>query len=161
MTEQNRTDAALRSLRARVGELSDERPRQDRYVAFAGLANALAVAVPVLSANTWFTWKVFAFTAWHQPAEINWFGYLAVSWVMAAVAVSILVTHRVTAGHRLHWLVAWITGVGGACLLVLGVQLDDNTDTAPAFWLTVVAMVGLTVLHGYRGDLLNRERRGV
>lgn len=157
MTEQDGTDAALKAVRSKLAVLERERPDQHHYAAFAGLAGALAVALVVLSTGTWFTEKSHTYTAWAQPEDINWFGFVAVILVLALAAVSIAGT-RVDA-YKLHWAIAWLAALAAVCVLVLAAQLPREGDlyTAPAFWFTIVAAIGLALAHGFRGDELRRH----
>lgn len=160
MAEQDRTDEALKSLRSRVAELADERSDQRRFAAFAGLSSALAVAMVVLSTGTWFTYESHRYSAWEQPADINWFGYVAVILLLALAAASMVVVRLDGPGHKGHWLLAFLAGLTAVCVLALAAQLPREGDlhTAPAFWFTIVAAIGLAVGHGYRGDHLSKHR---
>lgn len=157
MTEQDRTDSRLKTLQTQVDELRAGLSRQQGYAAFAGIASALAVAVVALSTGTWFVDESHRYNAWQQPDEINWFGYVAVILLVALAAVSLASTRA--DGYKFHWLVAWLAALTAVCVLVLGTQLPREGDlfTAPAYWFTIVAAIGLALAHGYRGDQVRRE----
>jgi cytochrome bd-type quinol oxidase subunit 2 len=157
VTEQDGTDAALKALRSKLAAFEGERADQRHHAAFAGMAGALAVAVVVLSTGTWFTEKSHTFTAWAQPEDINWFGFVAVILVLVLAAVSVMGT-RIDA-YKLHWSIAWLAGLTAVCVLALAAQLPRKGDlyTAPAYWFTIVAAIGLALAHGYRGDELRRH----
>src|ERR1044072_1738056 len=101
VTEQDRTDARLKTLQTQVDELRGVLSRQQGYAAFAGVARGLAVAMVVLSTGTWFVYKSHTYNAWQQPDEINWFGYVAVI-VLIALAAAGLAGPRVD-GYKFHW----------------------------------------------------------
>ena len=161
VTEQDRTDARLKTLQGQLDELREARPGDRQYAAFAGLAGALAVAMVVLSTGTWFTEKSHTYSAWEQPEDINWFGYVAVILLFVLATASIVVVRLDGPGHLGHWLVAFLAGLTAACVLVLAAQVprEGNLHTAPAYWFTIVAAIGLALAHGYRGDHLSKNRR--
>ncbi|TDQ01409.1 hypothetical protein [Labedaea rhizosphaerae] len=161
MTEQDRTDARLKTLQTQLDELREARTGDRTYAAFAGIASALAVAVVVLSTGTWFTYKSHTYSAWEQPGDINWFGYVAVILLFALVAASIAVVWLDGPGHLGHWLLAFLAGLTAVCVLVLAAQVPRQGDlhTAPAYWFTIAAAIGLALAHGYRGDRLSKARR--
>lgn len=157
MTEQDGTDAALKSLRAKLADLDAARRNQRGYAAFAGLSAALAVAMVVLSTGTWFTEKSHTFTAWAQPEDINWFGFVPVILIVGLVTVSIVGTRHDT--YKLHWTIATVATATAICVLALAAQLPLQGDlkTAPAFWFTIASAIALAVVHGYRGDEIKRH----
>ena len=162
MTEEDRTETALRSLRMQLGEVRDEARFDRAQASFLALATALALVQTALTATTWFNLHddadLIPRTAWHQPTEINWFGHVAVLLLLGFTLASLLVAHAVnTTMPGAHWLLAAVGAVTAVALFVLVLQLDHDTTTAPGFWFTLLAVLGLALTHGIRGDALRAQ----
>jgi hypothetical protein len=158
--------ASVRALRRQLDQLDRQQRATASGLRQAVLAATVAGAMLVLTATTWRT----------APADDDVLGDLGSLWSMAsdgwpAVVALLLVTatglgslavflgEAGRVGHVVLVVLALLTAV--AILLVGGVEPDgwygqEDYESAPGRWLTLLAAVALAALHGGRAGEIRR-----
>lgn len=157
MADPQDTQAALRSLRARVEELEQRRRRAADGLRFAVPGTAVAVGLLALTATTWVVDEDEPYTLWGLVPE-GWQAFVMLA-LVAGVALTtpalFLADHPVRAGHLV---MVWVSLLTAVWVIVLNAVLPDDADTAPGRWLTLLAALALAAAHGFRAEELSGRR---
>lgn len=161
MADTQDTQAALRSLRTRIGELEQQRRRSVDELRFAIVGTALAAGIFVLSATTWMVDDdgTEPYTLWGL-VPLGWQALVMLALVAClAVVTPLLFTtdHPSRAGHLV---LMWVSMLTAIWVIVLNAVVPEDADTAPGRWLTLLVALAIAGVHGMRAEELSGRGRG-
>jgi len=159
MADTQDTQAALRSLRTRIGELEQQRRHSVDGLRFAIVGTALAVGMFVLSATTWVVDEDGddPFTLWGLVPE-DWRALAMLALVIGtALATPMLFLAEIPTRVG-HLVMVWVALLTAVWVIVLNGVMPEDSETAPGRWLTLLTALAISAVHGFRAEELNGRR---